>query len=150
MLFSEYLSLFGILLGITWALWITVNVLVITIAPRIMSFDMLGPHVRGLMNQTIIVPQWVSDKLEIMEYLAIYLHECGHIRSGHIRDNFLWGILIPWPRSERTAERQELQADDWVIKCGYGKWLASAIRKLSTEGFDLERAQRAERAAAES
>jgi beta-lactamase regulating signal transducer with metallopeptidase domain len=95
----------------------------------------------GIWRYRIVVPKEVAEKISLVEYTAVWLHEYGHIHHQHIRKNLVRAILIPFGRTRAHAERQEFEADAFVARQGFAKALASALRKLSRHPFDLWRAQ---------
>ena len=99
-------------------------------------------YVTGFFRQRVVVPMTVRARLSREELHAIVMHETGHIQLWHLRRNALRFVLLPFlPRSKGRLVRQELAADAFASALGHAAPLASALRKLSSDPFDLLRAR---------
>lgn len=134
-------------IGIAWLLWFALNLYIVAFARKGALTDGLTAYATGLFGRGAIV---ISPKarliLDAEELKAIIAHEQGHIANSHILENFLVAVFLPflllW-RADRREE-QELEADDFAVaQLGWAP-LASALRKLSTHRFDIQRAERLE------
>jgi len=66
----------------------------------------------------VVGPAWFT--VSGGEQWAVLLHEAGHLVSNHFWKRVLW-IPLCWTKAaERMAQLQELEADDFVIRQGYG------------------------------
>lgn len=131
------------LLAFGWLGWSGFNLLLIVVAGNYGASDpLLAMHVRGVFHPTIHARPGLERQVTSVEYSALMLHELGHIALGHLWRNAMMAVVFPWwPRSQRVAEQQELDADRYVLRFGNGKALASALRSLSLHPFDLRRAE---------
>ena len=97
-----------------------------------------GPLTNGLQ---VFVPAGVRDRVSSAELEALIAHERGHIAHGHVFSNFMRACLF----MPRCRLRQEHQADDYACQRVPPEVLASALRKLSFNKTDWQRAARIER-----
>lgn len=124
------------ILFLMWAAWIVSHVvLMLLVHPKTL------PYYSGF---AIHMPEHLFDVLTFEEWMGVYYHEKGHQHHGHVWKNLLRVCFFsPASRSERV--RQELEADEYSLKAGYGPGLASALRKLAPESMiDSQRATRLE------
>jgi Zn-dependent protease with chaperone function len=131
--------------AIAWCVWAAFNLCIVLMSERRTLAMATGAHVVGIWRYRIVVPEEVIEKLTLVEYSAVWMHERGHIHHQHIRKNLVRAVLFPFGRSRARAESQELEADAYAVQMGYGPHLASALRKLSRHPFDLLRAQMLDR-----
>ena len=132
-------------LALIWIAWAVFNLSLVLMTERRAHLAGVGAYVVGIWRPRIVVMPEVKDALLPREYLAVWLHEYGHLHHRHIQKNLVIAILLPFYRSRARVTRQELEADGYVREAGLGPELASALRKLSSHPFDLMRAQRLER-----
>lgn len=123
-------------LAALWVGWVALHVLMMyAVIP-----DKNMPSFNGFCTT---MPSWMREVLSEEEYRAVELHEEGHRVALHVWINLaLVAVFCPATRARR--ERQEMEADDYVARMGYGKALASALRKVSMAKFDHMRAERLE------
>jgi hypothetical protein len=80
---------------------------------------MLVAHAMSLPRKRIIVgPSFFL--LSGGEQWAVLLHEAGHLQANHFWWRILWVPLCWTKAAERMAQLQELEADHYVIRRGYG------------------------------
>lgn len=89
----------------------------------------------------IHMPGWLYGVLTPDEIQAVYEHECGHRARGHVWVNLAKACCFLNTSSARRL-LQELEADDYARRRGFGVPLASALRKLSRNSDDRARADR--------
>jgi len=115
-----------------WVLWVVAHLFAMLV---------VTPDSPSITGNRIWIPPELKFKLTETEIAAVYLHECGHRNRGHIWKNFLQVCFFMRPSAE-VRRQQEFEADDFAASRGYGKPLASALRKLSIDPFDQQRADR--------
>lgn len=91
----------------------------------------------------VVVPESLLDILTPEEFAAVRQHEEGHRRRMHPWLNLVGACLLV-PATREVLMGQELEADDSARD---PLAMARAIRKLGGTQFDIERAERLERAA---
>lgn len=124
------------IVGCAWLAWCLFNVALFFVAPYLIG----GANVvtNGF---TTAFPQRIRDRLTPEQQAAILAHEDGHKFHRHALKN-LARCLFLLPRPRQLAAQQELEADRYAADRGHGPALASALRVLSAETFDLYRASR--------
>lgn len=130
----------AVLIATIWIAWAAFNLCIALLSQHWGSYARTA-HVVGLWRYRIVIPEEVAEKVSLSEYVALGLHEYGHVHHRHIRKNLVLAVLLPFCRTRARAQHQELEADAYAAGMGYGPALASALRKLSRHPFDLERAQ---------
>lgn len=118
----------------TWFAWVLGHlVLMIFVRPD-------SPHFNGF---SVLMPEWLEDKLTDEEYRAVWFHEKGHALRRHVWENFALVCIFRCQTPERRWA-QELEADDYASIMGHGAAMASALRKLGITVCDSVRARRLE------
>ena len=118
-----------------WLVWILGNL-------ALMAF-VRPPDAPCFNGFRVHVPRSYLDRLTVGEWLGIYLHECGHRARGHVWKNFILVCLFTCASPARRTQ-QEFEADDYAAARGYGRDLASALRKLGARPASAARAERLE------
>jgi hypothetical protein len=118
-----------------WLSWIAINSSmfiagVLFIKPQHPQFNGFRIH---------IPPHWLKE-LSADEIIAVVMHEQGHKVHLHVWSNLVRRFFF-LPHTYTRRAKQELQADDYVTD---PIALARALRKMSSEPFDLLRATRLE------
>lgn len=126
------------LLLCAWLCWCLFNVGLLFAAPYL-----IGGHVVTNGFATVF-PQRIRDLLTPEQQAAIQAHEDGHRHHRHALKNLARACFFV-RRSAGLYVRQELEADDYAALRGHGPALASALRVLSANEFDRQRAERLER-----
>jgi len=84
----------------------------------------------------VVGPSWFL--LSGGEQWAVLLHEAGHLERNHFWKRLLWVPICWTKRAERMAQLQELEADHYVIRKGYGmELLRFFTRSLSLPQGDF-------------
>lgn len=116
-----------------WLAWCVANVILFALGVKFGKHD--HPYFNGF---TVFVPWDWALALSKRELEMVVMHELGHKAHWHVWKNLL-RLLFCFPARKITRVKQELQADDFVTDPGS---LASALRKMSVNPFDLYRADR--------
>jgi Zn-dependent protease with chaperone function len=76
-----------------------------------------------------------------MTQLAILAHEEGHFRYGHLEERRKWWLRKFFNRKgyQAMCRRQELEADSFAAKQGYGKYLVAYLRTLPDQKLNKGR-----------
>lgn len=120
------------LLLCAWAMWIAANLAcMMIVVPRVPSFT----------GFRVVIPKWLHEQLTPEQIAGIAAHEYGHRAHGHVWQNFALRCVFLMASEERRRA-QEFEADDYAARCGHAQSLASALKKLSRNPFDRERAMR--------
>jgi Zn-dependent protease with chaperone function len=124
------------ILFVVWVAWAALNAALLVLSPWIVP-DRAGAFTNGLV---IVVPEALRSQLTANELAAIEAHEQGHIAHMHALKNCLRSCLL-LPRPKALAMQQELEADAFAESHGHRLALASALRRMSSHPFDLDRAR---------
>ena len=115
-----------------WVLWVIFH---------LMAMLLIVPDQPSVIGNRIVIPASLSNVLTPEEIAAIRLHEIGHQKNWHVWKNFAKVCVFIRPSCE-VRKQQEFEADDYTASRGFRLPLASALRKLSLDAFDLKRADR--------
>lgn len=123
------------LLVCAWLAWCLLNVALFFAGPFIPG---AGICTNGLVT---VFPRHLKDILSAEQQAALLAHEKGHAVHRHALKNACRNMLFLF-RTKEQALRQEHEADDYAAALGHGPALASALRVLSCNYFDRQRAAR--------
>lgn len=75
----------------------------------------------GPWKKIVVGPQF--SRIDARQQAAILVHEVGHIRLNHLAKRIGYALLNFWRPAAiwRYCRMQELQADAFVVGCGYGR-----------------------------
>jgi Zn-dependent protease with chaperone function len=79
-------------------------------------------------RDVIIIPELILNVLSEEEVASVIAHEYGHIIQGHTERQFDWNLS----RLVQTMRGQELDADSFAARYGYGEPLISTLQTLSS------------------
>ncbi|RZL39237.1 MAG: hypothetical protein EOP35_04160 [Rubrivivax sp.] len=122
--------------GFAWMAWCLFNVALLFASPYL-----VGDRTVVTNGFTVRIPDAVREMVTEAELAALMAHEEGHIAHEHALKN-LCRACIFLRRSPKMAMLQEIEADQYAADRGHAVALASALRKLSGDAFDLYRASR--------
>lgn len=126
----------ALIVGCAWLAWCLFNVALMFAAPYLMG----GANVVTNGFATVF-PDQVRAQLTDAEQAAFQAHEDGHKAHRHALKNLLRACFF-LRRSPKMAMLQEIEADQYAADRGHAEAMASALRKLSGDAFDLYRASR--------
>jgi Zn-dependent protease with chaperone function len=66
-------------------------------------------------------------KLSREEQSAVIAHEYGHLRYGHVARRLWWLASLQWKGFFERCEKQELEADQFAVRCGARHGLESFL-----------------------
>lgn len=133
-----------VVFAVLWALWIVANVVLLLASPYLVK-DAAGPFTNGL---RIVIPEGLAAKVTPNEMAAMLVHEIGHNAHHHSLKNLARSCCFI-PRGADLMREQEIEADDFAAAHADPAALASALRKVSFNNFDWQRAARLSRIAAQ-